>query len=226
MRKLFCTASLIVLLAVVSVTAQQLSPKWEELTAADFVNALQQSRATCALPFGILEKHGPAGVLGTDLINVRYSTLKAIRDEYVIVFPEYYVGQIFEAKHQPGTVAYSTHLQLEMLQETVAEMARNQIGELTVGALRSFVPGSSNDAEFFPGMVKKWGLGGMITTDQAPTGRSAGSWAWAGLANTYFWVDPTRRVAGLILTQILPFCDAAVLDLFDRFERAIYATSG
>src|SRR5262245_22795300 len=105
--------------------AQQLSPRWEELTAADFVKALDASRGTCALPFGILEKHGPAGVLGTDLINVRFTTLKAAKDEYVVVFPEYYVGQIFEARHQPGTIAYSTHLQLEMLQETVSEMARN-----------------------------------------------------------------------------------------------------
>jgi len=112
--------------------AQQLSAKWEELTAADFVKALQQSRGTCALPFGILEKHGPAGVLGTDLINVRFSTLKATKDEYAIVFPEYYAGQIFEAKHQPGTIAYSSHLQLEMLQETVAEMARNGCQKIVI----------------------------------------------------------------------------------------------
>jgi creatinine amidohydrolase len=84
------------------------------------------------LPFGILEKHGPAGVLGTDLINVRFSTLKAAKDEYVIVFPEYYVGQIFEAKHQPGTIAYSSHLQLEMLQETVSEMARNGCQKIVI----------------------------------------------------------------------------------------------
>jgi creatinine amidohydrolase len=112
--------------------AQQLSPKWEELTAADFVKALQTSRGTCALPFGILEKHGPAGVLGTDLINVRFATLKATRDEYAIVFPEYYVGQIFEAKHQPGTIAYSSRLQLEMLQETVGEMARNGCQKIVI----------------------------------------------------------------------------------------------
>ena len=94
-------------LLAVGLTAQQLPAKWEELTAADFLKALQASRGTCALPFGILEKHGPAGVLGTDLLNVRFSTIKAARDEYTIVFPEYYVGQIFEAKHQPGTIAYN-----------------------------------------------------------------------------------------------------------------------
>src|SRR5262252_736081 len=115
-----------------SIEAQTLPVHWEDLTAADFVQALQQSRSTCALPFGIVEKHGPAGVLGTDLINVRFSTLKATTDEYVIVFPEYYAGQIFEAKHQPGTIAYSTHLQLEMLQETVAEMARNGCRKIVI----------------------------------------------------------------------------------------------
>src|SRR5947207_7144313 len=105
--------------------AQSLSTRWEELTASDFVSALQASRGTCLLPFGILEKHGPAGPLGTDLINIRFVALRAVQEEYAVVFPEYYVGQIFEAKHQPGTIAYSSRLQLAMLQETVAEMARN-----------------------------------------------------------------------------------------------------
>ena len=126
MRKTAGTAIVMIVLFLATASeAQQLSAKWEELTAADFVKALEMSRNTCALPFGILEKHGPAGVLGTDLINVRFATLKATKDEYTIVFPEYYVGQIFEARHQPGTIAYSSRLQLEMLQETVAEMARN-----------------------------------------------------------------------------------------------------
>jgi CubicO group peptidase (beta-lactamase class C family) len=108
--------------------------------------------------------------------------------------------------------------------ETVDLMGQNHIGELTVGLLKTAQPGSSNDAEFFPGMVKKWGLGYMISTEDAPTGRSAGSVAWAGLGNTYFWIDPTRKVTGVILTQILPFADALVLDLFARFERAVYAS--
>ena len=112
--------------------AQTLSPRWEELTASDFVKALEASGGTCALPFGILEKHGPAGPLGTDLINVRYTTLLAAREEYTIIFPEYYFGQIFEAKHQPGTIAYSAHLQLELLQETVAEMARNGCRKIVI----------------------------------------------------------------------------------------------
>src|ERR1700736_2073619 len=103
----------------------KLSPKWEELTAADFRQGILQSKGVCLLPFGILEKHGPHLPLGTDLLNVRYASLHAVEQEYAVVFPEYYFGQIFEAKHEPGTVAYSMELQLKLLQETTAEMARN-----------------------------------------------------------------------------------------------------
>ncbi len=103
----------------------QLSVHWEELTAADFRTAIQQSQGTCLLPFGILEKHGEHLPLGTDLLKVRYAALHAAEQEYAVVFPEYYFGQIFEAQHEPGTIAYSTHLQLELLQETTDEMARN-----------------------------------------------------------------------------------------------------
>ncbi len=102
-----------------------LSVHWEELTAAEFRSAIQQSQGTCLLPFGILEKHGAHLPLGTDLLKVRYAALHAAEQDYAIVFPEYYFGQIFEAKHEPGTVAYSTHLQLDLLQETTDEMARN-----------------------------------------------------------------------------------------------------
>ena len=111
---------------------QGLSPKWEELTGPDFPKALEQARGVCVLPFGIIEKHGPSGPLGTDLLNVRYSTGLAVKQEYAIVFPEYYFGQIFEAKHQPGTVAYSTRLQLDLLTETVSEMGRNGCGKILI----------------------------------------------------------------------------------------------
>lgn len=110
--------------------------------------------------------------------------------------------------------------------ETVAEMSRNQIGAIDVGRLSTAQPGSSNDAEFFPGMVKKWGLGFLINTEDAASGRSAGSLAWAGLANTYYWIDPRRRVTGVILMQILPFADQQALGLLDRFESAVYAHVG
>ena len=103
----------------------KLSVHWEELTSADFRQGITRAQGTCLLPFGILEKHGPHLPLGNDLLDVRYLALNAADQEYVVVFPEYYFGQIFEAKHEPGTVAYSARLQLELLQETTDEMARN-----------------------------------------------------------------------------------------------------
>ena len=105
--------------------AQPSAVKWEELTSADFVKAIHQSQGTCLLPIGILEKHGLHLPLGNDLLNVRYVALHAAEKEFAIVFPEYFASQIFEARHQPGTVAYSLHLQLELLQETTDEMGRN-----------------------------------------------------------------------------------------------------
>ncbi len=107
--------------------------------------------------------------------------------------------------------------------ETVAEMAQNHIGPLLVEPLRSVVATSSNDVELFAGSPKKWGLSFLINTEPVPGGRATGSLAWAGLYNTYFWVDPTTGVAALILTQILPFGDAAVLHMLDRFETHLYA---
>jgi methyl acetate hydrolase len=106
--------------------------------------------------------------------------------------------------------------------ETVALMGQNQIGDLKVVALKTLAPALSLDAEFFPGMVKKWGLGFMINTENAATGRSAGSLAWAGLANTYFWIDPNKNVAGVILMQLLPFADPQALQTFASFERGVY----
>jgi creatinine amidohydrolase len=103
----------------------KLSVHWEELTAADFREGIHRSQGTCLLPFGILEKHGPHLPLGTDLLDVRYAALHAAEQEYAVVFPEYYFGQIAEARHEPGTVSYSREMQLALLQETTDEMARN-----------------------------------------------------------------------------------------------------
>jgi creatinine amidohydrolase len=124
---------LLAFLVTCSASAQsKLSTRWEELTAADFRQAIQQSKGTCLLPFGILEKHGPHLPLGTDLLNVRYASLQAAQQEYSVVFPEYYFGQIFEAKHEPGTVAYSMELQLKLLQETTDEMGRNGCKKIVI----------------------------------------------------------------------------------------------
>ncbi len=101
------------------------SVHWAELAAAEFRDAIGRAQGTCLLPIGIMEKHGPHLPLGNDLMNVRYVAINAAQQEYAVVFPEYYVGQIAEATHQPGTVAYSRRLQLDLLQETTNEMARN-----------------------------------------------------------------------------------------------------
>src|SRR4029079_10064550 len=103
----------------------RLSVHWEELSAADFRDAITRAQGTCLLPFGIMEKHGPHLPLGNDLLNVRYAALHAAEQEYAVVCPEYYFSHIFEATHEPGTVAYSRGLQLQLLQETTDEMARN-----------------------------------------------------------------------------------------------------
>ena len=106
--------------------------------------------------------------------------------------------------------------------ETVDLMSRNQMGDLRVTRLVTTNPSRSNDAEFFPGVPKSWGLGFMINHERAPTGRCAGSLTWAGLSNCYFWIDPSRNVGGVYLTQILPFADVKSLPLFLDFEAAVY----
>ena len=106
--------------------------------------------------------------------------------------------------------------------ETVALMAQNHMGALDVTPMRTAIPALSNDADFFPGMTQKWGLSFLINTEQAPTGRAAGSLAWGGLANTYFWIDRTRQVCGVFLSQVFPFCDRTALDLFGKFETEVY----
>ncbi len=110
--------------------------------------------------------------------------------------------------------------------ETVALMRRNAIGDLDVRLLKTASPAYSHDAEFFPGMVKKWGLGFMISTGAVPGGRQADALCWAGLGNTYFWIDPARGLAGVILMQLIPFADPKALALLDDFEKAIYAGMG
>ncbi len=106
--------------------------------------------------------------------------------------------------------------------ESVTLLLTNQIGNLQVGGLKSAAPATSRDGEFFPGMVKRWSLGGLLTTADLPGARRAGSLSWCGLYNCYFWLDPTHQLTALLLTQILPFLDPAVLSLADQFERSIY----
>jgi CubicO group peptidase (beta-lactamase class C family) len=106
--------------------------------------------------------------------------------------------------------------------ETIALMGQNHMGELNVNKLVSADLALTNDVDLYPDMVKKWGLSFLINTAKTPEGRSAGSLAWAGLANTYFWIDPARDVTGVILMQMLPFGDAKCLEAFAGFERGVY----
>jgi len=107
--------------------------------------------------------------------------------------------------------------------ETVAMMGQNHIGDLTMGKMTTAISWATNDVDLYPDIVKKWGLSFLINTAKTPEGRSAGSLAWAGLANTYFWIDPARNVAGVILMQLLPFADTKCLEAFAGFERGVYA---
>ncbi len=106
---------------------------------------------------------------------------------------------------------------------TVAMMADNHIGALAVPPLKSTDRTQSADVEFFPGIGKTWGLSFLINTEDLPGRRHAGSLSWAGLGNTYFWVDRRNRTAAVLFTQVLPFGDPAVMDLLDTFERAVTA---
>jgi CubicO group peptidase (beta-lactamase class C family) len=104
--------------------------------------------------------------------------------------------------------------------ETVAEMSRNAMGDLVCNPMKTAAPSLSNDVDFIAGM--QWGLSFVINPEPLPTGRSAGSLAWAGLANSYYWIDPVKRVAGVYATQILPFFDQKAVAAFEGFERAVY----
>lgn len=105
---------------------------YDELTAPDFVKAVELSQGVCLLPIGILEKHGPHLPLGTDIFECRKVATTAAEKEYSVVFPTYYVGQINEARHQPGTIAYSPDLVWKMLQETCDELSRNGFKKIII----------------------------------------------------------------------------------------------
>ncbi len=120
------------LLLIFSLQAQQLPYRLEELTAPDFIKAVEKSSKTCILPIGVFEKHGPHLPLGTDLYTAREFALRAAEKEYTVVFPWYYFSQINEAKHQPGTIAYSPELIWKALQETLDELARNGFEKIII----------------------------------------------------------------------------------------------
>ncbi len=108
--------------------------------------------------------------------------------------------------------------------ETVDTMSQNHIGDVDCVELQTVAPSLSHNANFFPGMQQKWGLSFLINTAPTPHGRSPGSLAWAGLANTFFWIDRTKGVTGVFMTQILPFFDDQAIGLFRDYEAAVYAS--
>jgi len=112
--------------------AQELPFRLEELTAPDYIKAVEKSAKTCILPIGVFEKHGPHLPLGTDLYTAREFAIRAAEKEYTVVFPWYYFSQINEAKHQPGTIAYSPELIWKALQETLNELARNGFEKIVI----------------------------------------------------------------------------------------------
>lgn len=157
-------------------TQNKLSVQWEELSATEFRDAIARSQGTCLLPFGVMEKHGPHLPLGNDLLNVRYVALNAAQQEYAVVFPAYYFGQIFEAKHEPGTVAYSRGLQLQLLQETTDEMARNGCKKVVIlnghGGNNSLLPFFAQTQLEAPHDYVVYVMGIMRSAEGAPPRRS------------------------------------------------------
>lgn len=113
-------------------SVQNLPYLWNELTAQDFVKAVELSQGVCILPTGVMEKHGPHLPLSTDMILAREISSRGAALEYALVFPEFYFGQIFEAKHQPGTLAYSSEFLWKVLEESCEEMARNGIKKIII----------------------------------------------------------------------------------------------
>lgn len=112
--------------------AQKLQARWDELTASDWPRALRLSDSTCLLPIGILEKHGPHVPIGSDLIQVRAWAERATGKEYAVVFPDYFYGQINEARHQPGTFALPERVTWDLLEATCDEIARNGFKKIVI----------------------------------------------------------------------------------------------
>jgi creatinine amidohydrolase len=133
MKKWIVAVVALVLSSVtVSVRAQEIPARWDELVASDWPIALEKSAKTAVLPIGILEKHGPHGPIGSDLIQVPEIAARATKSEYAVVFPDYFYGQIYEARHQPGTFALPSRLIWELLDATCEEIARNGFTKIVI----------------------------------------------------------------------------------------------
>lgn len=116
----------------INAKAQELHSRWDELTASEWTKALQASSQTCILPIGILEKHGPHVPIGSDLIQVREWAARATKREYAVVFPDYFYGQINEARHQYGTFALPERVVWDLLEATCDEIGRNGFNKIVI----------------------------------------------------------------------------------------------
>ena len=129
---MFTSLLAMLLLAGTFASAQDIPARWDELTASDWPHAMEKSSRTCILPIGILEKHGPHIPVGSDLIQVREWAARATKKEYAVVFPDYFYGQINEARHQPGTFALPERLVWDLIEATCDEIARNGFDKIVI----------------------------------------------------------------------------------------------
>jgi len=147
-RRVFLLVSIFMVIAVngQQITKRDIPFRYEELTSPQFVKAVEKAGGVCVIPVGVFEKHGPHLPLGTDLFEAREVAFTAAKKEYAVVFPPYYGSQIFEAKHQPGTIAYSSELIWRMLEETCNELSRNGLKKII---LLNGHGGNTNFLQFF-----------------------------------------------------------------------------
>ena len=106
---------------------------------------------------------------------------------------------------------------------TVEMLFKNQIGSIRAGAMKTMQPNVSADVDTHPGGTDHWGLIGLLQGSGTKGVRSENSTAWAGIYNTYFWVDPKKNIAGIVMMQYLPFFDPEAVGLLTDFERAVYS---
>jgi len=218
--------------------------RWEYGVNLDWVGLLVQ--AVSGQPLDVyFHKHitGPLGMkdtgfVATDAQRARQASVHVRKPDGSLepqpletqFAPEFYAGGGGLYSTAPD---YLTFVQMLLHQgrfngarilkpETVALMGKNQIGDIEAGVLKTYMPARTNDVDLFPGQSLKWGLGTMINMEPGPNGRSAGILTWAGIFNTYYWIDPAKRVAGVYMTQILPFADPTALKVCGQFESGLY----
>lgn len=219
--------------------------KWEYGISIDWVGELIAAVAGQSLRDYLRENvFDPLGMTDTDFIQTdaqrkrRATVHQKLPDDTIVPIehevaqkPEFFMGGGGLCGTTPDYAAFiqmmlaggkSKDGRAVLRPETVALMGQNSIGSLQAGELKTVMPNLANDTNFFPGMRQGWGLSFLINLERSAEGRNPGSLSWGGLANSYFWIDPTARIGGVIMTQMLPFGDPVVLEAYRAFERAVY----